>query len=100
MASVILGFNSKVSPSVPGSSWDTGRQYVSKFTLAQAGTLTELHAWFTGSGPTGLVRLVVYAADGSGGNPGTRVAYSNKITVPNGPDFEAVATGLSVPLAA
>jgi len=93
-ATRILGNN--VKGDVPSSAnMFSGRTAVSSFTLASAGTLTELHAWvWNGAGDC---RIVVYAD--SAGSPGTRVAYTNALSFGTG-DVEIVQTGLAVALAA
>ena|GEM_PF-4534719 len=88
----ILGYNTKGASNIGTSG---GRKYVSKFTLASASTLTELHGWFTGTGAT--IQLVIYAD--SGGLPGARLAFTSPLT-PTGADIELSQTGLSVALAA
>lgn len=92
----VLGYNVKGASQV--SSLSTGRLYVSKFTLASPGTLTELHGWFLGNGTT-QVRIVVYDDDAGGALPGTRMAYTSAYTPPAS-DTEVAETGLSVALAA
>jgi hypothetical protein len=80
-----------------------GRLYVSKYNLAVAGNLTELHCLCNtvNSAAAGTARLVVYAADGAGGNPGTRLYYSSPlVTQGSRGEFELAVTGISVPLAA
>src|SRR4051812_45316338 len=99
----IIGYN--VRGSDPNtSSKSSGRLYVSKYTLAVSGTLTELHCLFNNtqqSGGSGNARLVVYAADGASGNPGTRLYYSNLIATPGAlGEYELAVTGISIPLAA
>jgi hypothetical protein len=92
----VLGYSTKGSVNASGLS--DGRIYVSLFTLAAPGTLQELHGWFSGSG-SDSAGLVIYAANGSGGLPGTRLAYKAPIFFPAG-DYEMVQTGLSVALPA
>lgn len=94
----ILGYNVKGGGT---SGLPSGRMEVSKFTLATAGTLTELHCWYAGSGsPAAQVRIVVYDDDGSGGLPGTRLGYTNILTLDVSSDRELSETGLSLALAA
>lgn len=95
-APAVLGYNTKDTSGT--SSLTAGRLYVSKFTLASARTMTELHAWM-GFGSGGQCRVVIYAADGASGNPGTRLAYTGLKTVASG-DVEIFETGFAVALAA
>jgi hypothetical protein len=88
----ILGFNTK-GPN--GTSFAAGMMMTSKWTLATAGTLQELHGWFAGSGTT--CRIVIYA--NTAGAPSTRVAYTAPLSL-TGVDVELSETGFSVPLAA
>jgi hypothetical protein len=76
--------------------------YASKFTLPAAAVLNELHAWFyISSGPGGdSVRVVLYAADGGGGLPGTRLAYTGSKILPPAGDYELAEAGFNVPLPA
>jgi hypothetical protein len=94
----ILGNNSMTNTG-GGFSGAVGRKVASKFTLATAQTLQELHAFFyTGTGSHVIV-LHIYAD--SSGSPGALVANSSQITVPDIGDFADVSqTGFSVPLAA
>lgn len=92
----ILGYNVKDTTI---STFAAGRMYVSQYTLAGAGTLRELHGWFNSGGGGDVIRVVCYAADGGGGLPGTRLAYTNGITLPAG-DSEAQEAGFAVALAA
>lgn len=98
----ILGYNTRGS-SPTATSRAIGRLYVSKFTLAVSGTLTELHCLCNTiiSSGAGTARLVVYAADGSGGNPGTRLYYSSLLAAQGTiGEYELAVTGISVALAA
>jgi hypothetical protein len=93
-APTVLGYNTKGSAT---NGHDIGRMYVSKFTLASALTLNELHGWF-GSGSSGdRVRIVLYAD--SAGSPAARLAYTNQFAL-TGSDIELVQTGFSVALPA
>src|SRR5262245_113646 len=77
--SVVLGYDTKGTAT--SFSLAFGRMLVSKFTLASAKTLNELHGWFGQSGTTSaIVRVVVYDDDGGSGLPGTRLAYTNQFT--------------------
>lgn len=93
----ILGYDTKGSANA--SSFSDNRMYVSKFTLASSGTMTELHGWFNASGGFvgNQVKLVIYAD--SAGSPGARKANTSAISLPNG-DTHAQQTGFSVALAA
>lgn len=90
----ILGYSTKGTSTNSGVS--TGRCYMSKFTLASAQTLQELHGWFSaGAGST--VRIVIYAD--SSGLPGARVAYTASLAL-TGVDANLSETGFSVSLPA
>lgn len=91
----ILGNNVKGSST--NSGLNTGRMYASKFTLASAATLNELHGWFGNGGSASTVQIVIYAD--SAGSPGARVAYTSLYTL-TGSDIEIAQTGFSVALAA
>jgi PKD repeat protein len=61
--------------------------------------MSELHGWVGGpSAASAHARIVIYAADGAGGNPGTRLAYTNETTY--SADTEIAQTGFSVSLPA
>ena len=92
----ILGNNSAA-----GTSPQTlagGRMILSKFTLASALTLTELHGWFTGASGGRTIILCIYAD--SSGAPGARLAYTSALTLTGSTDIELSETGFSVSLAA
>ena len=90
----ILGYNTRGAAQ---TAFATGRRTLCKHTLASAGTLTELHGWFIGSGTN--VILVIYADNA--GVPGARVAYTSPLAVTNaGAFFELSQTGFSVSLPA
>jgi hypothetical protein len=96
-AAAVLGYDVKDSGDT--SSMGAGRIYVSKYTLAAPATLTELHAWFGSPGAVNAQsRIVIYAADGGSGNPGTRLAYTNILTWSD--DAHVSQAGFSVALAA
>jgi PKD domain-containing protein len=93
----ILGNNIKSTSGASGSA--AGRMQTSIFTLAAAGTLTELHGLLSNGNVTSdSVRLVIYAD--SAGSPGSRVAYTSPLTIPASSDVEVSEAGFSVPLAA
>lgn len=93
---VVLGYNAQ---GANARGFAAGRLQVTKWTLASAGTLTELHAWFRGTSGSPQVRIVIYAD--SSGVPGARLAYTAPFTLPNtGVAAEFSETGLSVSLAA
>jgi hypothetical protein len=90
----ILGFNTKGTTT---DAFAAGKMYVSKWNLASAATVSELHGWFGGSGTT--VRLVIYNDAGVGGDPGARLGYTSLLSL-TGSDVELSETGLSISLAA
>jgi len=103
----ILGNNTAGGSYVSGGS--PGRIVVSRFTLAAAGTLNELHGWVAFGTAGNTLRIVIYKADadvfgtvGAGTtSPGTRVAYTNPLTITgSSTDYDLNQTGLSVPLPA
>jgi len=92
----VLGYSTRGSIS---TGMGAGYMHVASYTLAGAGTLTELHGWFVGA--TGAaIRVVIYDDDGSSALPGTRLAYTNSFALPASGDYHAAETGLSVPLTA
>lgn len=93
----VLGYSTKGASTAGIAS---NRIQVSQFTLASAGTLNELHGWFVGGASAVHVRVVIYAADGGGGLPGTRLAYTADTTLPATVDTHLTETGFSVALAA
>lgn len=80
----------------------TGKMQVSRFTLATASTLTELHGIFDDFGGASAVRIVIYKhASGTTPDPGaTRVAYTNSLPIVGSGSIEVSQSGFSVPLAA
>lgn len=91
----ILGNNTAGGAS--GTASNAGRMYVSKFTLATGGTLTELHGNFFQTTGTPQVQIVLYSD--SAGSPNSRLAFTSPITVTNGtPAIEYSQSGFSVSL--
>lgn len=90
---------------VQGASFDSmgsGRMLCSRFTLATAGTLSELHGWFHDGGGASTIRLVIYRHV-SGGSPiptATLVTYSNLILISGGASVHLSQAGFNVALAA
>jgi hypothetical protein len=91
---------------VHDTSWDqttiaSGLMYASKYTLASAATMTELHAWtLNNGGAAGTLRVVIYADNGSG-SPGARIAYTSVLSTATGAaDIEVQEAGFNVALPA
>lgn len=93
----VLGYSTKGASTTAAAA---GRMLVSSFALASAGTLTELHCWVSPGGSPGELRVVLYDDDGGSGLPGTRLAYSNGLTIPTSVSTEVSQSGFSVALAA
>jgi hypothetical protein len=92
----VLGYSSNGSSQ--GGIADGG-MFSSKFTLASAGTLTELHAWVDGGGGAGYNVIIHIYAD-SAGVPGARKAYTSPLATGGGTGVHLSQTGFSVALAA
>src|SRR4051794_15746401 len=100
----VLGYDTM---GASASSMAAGRMLASKFTLATAGVLNELHGWFNqGAGET--VRLVIYKSDANisgvvgAGNvkPGTRVAYTSPLSIGGTTPIHAPESGFNIALPA
>jgi hypothetical protein len=91
-----LGFNAQGSDPVC-TGFSNGRIYASKFTLSQAGTMIELHGWFSHSTFVGGTARVVIYAD-SAGSPAARLAYTGSYNVTAIGATEIAEAGFSVAL--
>ena len=61
------------------------RALVSKFTLSEAGDVTEINARFAGTATAGMnFKGLIYDDDGTAGAPGTRLAIGTATAVPAG----------------
>ncbi len=90
----VLGNNTIQASGTTGSS---GRMYVSSYTLASSGTLTELHGYFRNSGGGSNAKVVLYAD--SAGLPGAKKAVTSSVAITTDPQ-EIIQTGFSVALTA
>jgi PKD repeat protein len=79
-----------------------GRKASTKFTLASAQTLQELHAWvYPGSAGGGGNTYTIHIYADSSGSPGARVAYTSSIVQAGGPAVVEISqSGFSTALAA
>jgi hypothetical protein len=83
----VLGYNTLAGTTVLT---DVRQVFVSKFTLASPGTLTELHAYLQHDSGTVNVRLVVYAD--SAGSPGSLVTNTASLPVTVGTPTDVNST--------
>lgn len=94
----ILGRNS-LGDTVVGV--NPNRLFVTKFTLASAGTITELHGFFRTSGSGNFnIKVVVYADNAGSPIGGALIAASSSSLVNNSSYVDYSKTGLSVSIAA
>lgn len=94
----VLGYSTKGASIVSGP--DTGRMYVSSFTLASPGTLAELHGWVAGGNAVGGVNYKVVLYADSSGTPGSRLAFTSSYNAPQSTDLHLQETGFSTSLSA
>lgn len=77
------------------------RLWVSKYTLASSGTLTELHGLFMSSGSAMHVKIVVYADNAGSPAGGALIVASNDLSTSQTGSYADVSqTGLAVAIAA
>jgi hypothetical protein len=95
----ILGNNVSGTKNEGGAA---GRMLYSKFTLASAASLQELHAWIAFGTAGSTIRVVIYKhLSGSNSVGSTLVAYTNPIAVSgSSTPADLSQTGFSVPLPA
>jgi hypothetical protein len=75
------------------------RAILSKFTAPEAGTVTQINARFDATSGADNFKGLIYAADGAGGIPGTRLGVGNSAAVPGG-GGDIASDGLSVAISA
>jgi len=76
------------------------RALLAKFTCPTAGTLTQINVFFSSASTAGMsMKGLIYADDGAGNTPGTRLGVGNAVAVPAGAS-DTASTGLSVALSA
>src|SRR4029077_15440953 len=97
----ILGYDTHGSSA---ASFGAARMDCTKFTLASAATLTELHGWFNPNGVAPNVRCNIYKDVDALSTPrpnATLVAYTNSTALGTGTsDIHVQQTGFSIALAA